>query len=109
VFVQPPTSGPFLSRKLAAPVTDGLAGPMTVTNWPPAAVAQRLEAVEGRLDDEVFPGVAVGVDLELVEDVGPEGVRRLHGRHREAVDGHREDDLGRVQRVDEDVDVVDVG
>ena len=73
-----------------------------------ARIPVGLEAVEGRLDDQVFLAVARRVDLELIEDVGSERVRGAYRRHRKAVDGHREDDLARIERVDEDVDVVDV-
>jgi hypothetical protein len=68
-----------------------------------------LEPVEGGLDDQVFLTVPRGVDLELIEDVGPERVGGAHRGHGKAVDRHREDDLGRIERVDEDVDIVDVG
>ena len=68
-----------------------------------------LEPVGGDLDDEVLLLVPVVVDLELVEHVGTERVRRTHRRHREAVHGHRQHELRRVQRVDEGIDVGDVG
>jgi len=43
------------------------------------------------------------------EHVGAERIRRAHGRDGEAVHGHRQHELRRVQWVDERVDVGDIG